>query len=133
MDVTVTEHQWKIVGYEEVDQLHQQTHDIYVHQAIIKTMKRIQNIEFIDVEMDWRCQKKREMMETQLVMMDVHQIETVLKRVMFVEEDHQPHQTHDITVHQVITKTMHLIQNTVFIDVEIAKKCLKKHETMVTL
>ena len=52
---------------------------------------------------------------------------------MYEEEDHQLHQTYDITVHQDITKTMHLIQNTVSIDVEIAKKCLKKHETMETL
>ena len=72
------------------------------------------------------------MMETQLVMMDEVLIEIVLKRVMYVEEDHQLHQTHDITVHQATTKTMHLIQNTVSIDVEIVKKCLKKHETMVT-
>ena len=52
---------------------------------------------------------------------------------MFVEEDHQLHQTLDIIVHQVITKTIQPIQNTVCIDVEIAKRCLKKHETMVTL
>ena len=66
-------------------------------------------------------------------MMDVHQVETALKRAMFVEEDHQLLLIYDITVHQAITKTMHLIQNTVSIGVETAKKCLKKHETMETL
>ena len=133
MDVTVTEHQWKLVGCVEMDQLHQQTHDITVLQVIIKTIHPIQNTVCLDVEMDWRFQKKHEMMETQLVMMDVHQVETALKRAMFVEEDHQLLLIYDIIVHQGITKTMHPIQNTVSIDVEIVKKCLKKHETMETL
>ena len=65
MDVTVTEHQWKLVGYVEVDQSHQQTHDTTEHQAIIKIIHPIQNTVCTDVEMDWRCQKKLEMMETQ--------------------------------------------------------------------
>ena len=133
MDVTVTEHQWKLVGCAEVDQSHQQTHDTTEHQAIIKIIQIIQNTVCIDVEMGQRCRKKLEMMETQLVMMDEVLIEIVLKRVMYVEEDHQLHQTHDIIAHQDITKTMHPIQNTVSIDAETAKKCLKNHETMETL
>ena len=50
MDETVTEHQWKLVGYEEVDQSHQQMNDIFVHQAIIKTIQSIQNTVCLDVE-----------------------------------------------------------------------------------
>ena len=133
MDVTVTEHQQKIVGYVEVDRSHQQTHDTTEHQAIIKIIHPIQNTVCLDVEMGQKCQKKREMMGTHLIMMDAHQIEAVLKTAMLVEEDHQPHQILDTTVHQATIKTMHPIQNTVFIDVETAKKCLKKNETMETL
>ena len=77
MDVIMTEQQWKLVGCAEVDRSHQQTHDITVLQATIKTIQPIQNTVYLDVEMDWRCLKKLEMMETQLVMMDEVLIEIV--------------------------------------------------------
>ena len=52
---------------------------------------------------------------------------------MFVEEDHQIQQIYESFEHQAITKTINLIQNTAYIDVEIVEKCLKKLEMMETL
>ena len=65
-------------------------------------------------------------------MMDVHQVETALTRAMFVEEDNQLLLIYDITVLQATIKTIQPIQNTVYLDVEMDWRCLKKLEMMKT-
>ena len=52
MDETVIENQWKLVGCAGVDHSALQIYDTTAHQAIIKIIKIIQNIEFQNVEMD---------------------------------------------------------------------------------
>ena len=68
-----------------------------------------------------------------MIMMDEVLTETESKRVMFVEEAHQLQQIYESSEHQAITKTMSLIQNSVYLDVEIEEKSLKKLEMMETL
>ena len=88
MDETMIVQVLKLAGCEEVDQRHQLTPESSEQQDTIRTIHSTLRTEFLNVEMDWKHQKKHEMMVIQTMEMDATMTAHQLKIVGYAEMDH---------------------------------------------
>ena len=118
MDVVVTAHLLKIVGYVEVGHQHQKTADTTAHLATIKIAQPILSTESIPVEMDLKYLKRHVMMGILIMLMAAAPTEHQLIVIMCEKEEVRHQEIYEHNVQMAITKITPRILNSESQDVE---------------